>query len=109
MLKFYTNTQGITHTPSTSTETFDFGTVKKNHNTTLKVYIEGNNLSELVTKSTCGCTVADPQRENNNLYSIDITYKDSHITKPFGKTITVDVKENGVVKRKTIKIKGIIK
>lgn len=109
MLKFYTDTKGITHTPSSSTETFDFGTVQKNHNTALKVYIEGNNLSELVTKSTCGCTVAEPQRENNNLYSIDIKYKDSHIAKPFGKTITVDVKEDSVEKRKTIKIKGIIK
>jgi len=109
MLKFYSDTQGIIHTSDASSETFDFGTVPKNYNTTLKVYIEGNNLSELVTKSTCGCTVAEPQRENNNLYSIVITYKDSHIAKPFGKTITVDVKEEGVEKRKTIKIKGIIK
>lgn len=108
MLKFYTNTKGITHTPSSSTEEFDFGKVKKDHDTSLKVFIEGNNLTDLTTKSTCGCTVAEPNRENENLYSVDITYKNSHIVKPFGKTVTVKVKENGVEKTKSIKIKGII-
>lgn len=109
MLRFYTNTLNILHTPSSSTEIFDFGTVDKGHDTSLVIFIEGNNLSNLNVDSTCGCTVAEPKKENTNLYSIDVTYKNSHITKPFAKTIKVKVRENGTERKKEIKIKGVIK
>lgn len=108
MLNIYTNTDTAIQRKEGNIEVFDFGTVQKGFDTSVEVFIEGNNINISDISSSCGCTVAEPKKINNNLYSLNITYKNSHIQKPFGKTVTVQLTENGAKTTKTLKIKGII-
>lgn len=108
MINVYTDTDKTTHTVCDGVETFDFGTVPKNFDTSVDVLFKGVNIKITETKSTCGCTIAEPCKINDNLSSVKVTYKDSHKQRPFAKTVKVTLLQNGTTIDKNIKIKGII-
>jgi hypothetical protein len=108
MISIYTDTDKTTQLTEGDTEVFDFGKRPKDFDTSVVVFIKGENLSITQVSSTCGCTVAKECKVNDNLYSLNITYKNSHQKKPFGKTVTVTLLQDGNTITKKLKVKGII-
>lgn len=108
MIEIYTDTDKTKQTTEGDIEIFDFGKRPKDFDTSVIVFIKGDNLKITQVSSTCGCTVAKECKVNDNLYSLNITYKNSHLKKPFAKTVTVTLLQDGETIIKKLKVKGII-
>lgn len=108
MINIYTDTDKTTQSTEGDTEVFDFGRRTKNFDTSVVVFIKGENLTITQVSSICGCTVAKECKVNDNLYSLNITYKNSHKERPFAKTVTVTLLQDGETITKKLKVKGII-
>lgn len=109
MLKITTDSNNVTSTIEDAQKAFDFGTVEKGTDTSFKLKVQGDGLKEVNVKTYCGCTSGTPQKINDSTFEVLISYKNSHIVKPFSKVISLNIKQNNREFSETIKIRGIIK
>jgi len=108
MVSLTTNNTNVSQSIDNNKFVFDFGTLKKGTKTQLDVLLKANGIKELSTKSTCGCTVATPEKVNDNLYKVDISYNDYNIAKPFSKTVKIMFKSGSTDHTILVNIKGNI-
>lgn len=109
MLKIITDSNNVLQTIEGAQKIFNFGTVKKHTDTSFKLKVQGEGLKEVNVKTYCGCTSGTPKKIDDNTFEVLITYKNSHIVKPFSKVINLNIKQDNKEFSETIKIKGIIK
>jgi hypothetical protein len=109
MIKITTESTNVKKTIEGAAKVFDFGIVAKDTDTSFTLLIEGHPLTSVHVKTYCGCTAADPKRQSEDSFSVLITYKNSHITKPFAKTVDLNITQGSHTVTEQIKIKGIIK
>lgn len=110
-MKIYTEDTKITHTTldenGSKVNVFDFGSIKLNSEAKFSIKAEGESESFRV-RTTCGCTIATPIQENDNLYSTVIEYNRTGSKGTFSKILffyyVLGGKENSI----KIKIKGTV-
>lgn len=84
----------------------DYGKVPFNSDTTIPITIKEEGLSSLTTKATCGCTIANSEKVDENTYLLTAKYKDTNYKGMFTKTIIVTLNKNGETKTEKIKLTG---